>query len=153
MSAGAVGSATISDLQNANAIVKVAKAEASLPLTTQPVPFDSILGLSPERLMKLEGLVCGLVVAPRRWYLRVQTDLKAHSRRRRQLDPCLYMRHNAAGQTVGIVGVYVDDFIMSLSTCADVQKWRESVRNMCTWGSWGTYSCKLCGVQYTQKSD
>ena len=52
----------------------------------------AILGIRPSKFMKLEGAACGLIVAPRRWHFRVQTDMAGQGWRQHQLDPCLYMK-------------------------------------------------------------
>ena len=56
-----------------------------------------------------------------------------------QLDQCLFMLYNPDGNLVGLVGVYVDDFVVAGDETDDC--WNETLqklRNLYTWGSWST---------------
>ena len=61
--------------------------EGQREVYVEPNPdVAQILGIRPDQLMKLEGAVYGLVVAPRRWHFRVQKDMSSYGWRQHQLD-------------------------------------------------------------------
>ena len=72
----------------------------------------SMFGIRDDQVMKLEGSVYGLIVAPRRWHFRVQKDMTANGWRQHQLDPCPYMKYGKPGNCIAICGEHVDDFTM-----------------------------------------
>ena len=67
------------DLENGDvktASLQGEKEEGSREVYVQPTKdVASILGIRDDQVMKLEGSVYGLIVAPRRWHSRVQTDM------------------------------------------------------------------------------
>ena len=66
------------------------KEEGGREVYVQPTKdVASMLGIRNDQLMKLEGSVYGLIVAPRRWHVRVQIDMTRKGWRQHQLDPCL----------------------------------------------------------------
>ena len=70
------------------------------------------LNIGKESILKLTGSVYGLRNAPRAWYQRVRKDLKALGWGINQLDPCVFVKYDG-NELVGIIGVYVDDFIIA----------------------------------------
>ena len=131
------------------------KAEATRDVYVDPTAeVRALLGISKEELLRLEGSVYGLRTAPRRWWQRVKNDLTGLGFRTHQLDQCVFMYYGKSGDLIGIIGVYVDDFIVAGKEHDDEwQAIRQKVLDLYTWGSWKTRQFKLCGVEYQQKRD
>ena len=92
--------------------------------------------------------------APRRWWQRVSKDLASLGYRIHQLEQCLFMLFNATGSLIGIIGVYVDDFIVAGSEFdEDWLAAKQKVIDLYKWCSWKTKQFKPRGVEYVQKKD
>ena len=93
------------------AFLQGGKEEADRAVYVEPTAeVRRMLNLTREQILKLEGSVYGLVTAPRHWWKKVVRDLQSLGLRVHQLDQCVFLCFNPAGDLVGAVGVYVDDF-------------------------------------------
>ena len=70
------------------------------------------LQITREQVLKLETAVNGLRNAPRAWWKRVVCDLTETGWVQHQLDQCTFMFMNGT-EFVGLIGVYVDDFLVA----------------------------------------
>ena len=110
------------------------------------------LNIGKESILKLTGSVYGLRNAPRAWYQRVKKDLEALGWRIHQLDQCVFVKYDG-NELVGIIGVYVDDFIIAGNP--KNRKWqdaRQKLMNLYKWGKWESSTFTLCGVRYVQNT-
>ena len=111
------------------------------------------LNIGKESILKLTGSVYGLRNAPRAWYQRVKKDLENLGWRCHQLDQCVFLKYDG-DELVGIIGVYVDDFIIAGKQ--NGKKWqieKEKVKKLYKWGKWESGTFTLCGVRYLHEYD
>ena len=76
-----------------------------------PQEMRDRLQITREQVLNLETAVCGLRNAPRAWWKRVVRDL-TETGFSTSLDQCTFMFMNGT-ELVGLIGVYVDDFLVA----------------------------------------
>ena len=119
-----------------------------------PADVKRLLGMEPGDVMKLMRAAYGLRNAPKAWFDRVTKDLVKLGWCQSQLDQCVFMKYDKAGKLLGIIGVYVDDFLMA-GNLSD-PRWKadkQKVIELYKWGKWETGNFILCGVQYRTRAD
>ena len=83
-------------------------------LLARPLPeLAEAMGLKPHEAVELTGSAYGLAQAPREWYIDVQRTLKTLGARQCKTDPCVWCVLDEKERTVGVLGSYVDDFLMA----------------------------------------
>ena len=122
------------------------KTETQRDVYLEPVPeIRQKLRMKPEQLLKLEGSAYGLRTAPRTWYQRVKKDLVALGWRMHQLDQYTFMYYNKRGEIIGLIGVYVDDFLIAGSKKnPEWQRVKQQVIDLYSWGKWDKSKFSLC---------
>ena len=90
------------------------RGEAQRDVFAKPVPeLSRHLGLTADQVVRLEGAVCGLRNAPRRWWHRAKKDMENLGWRSHQLDQCVWMKFDPKpGDLIGVCGIYVYDFLL-----------------------------------------
>ena len=64
------------------------------------------------------------------------------------------MLYNEHGALIGLIGVYVDDFLLAGDPKNhEYRDARQRVLDLYTWGKWQTSRFTLCGVEFVQKQD
>ena len=77
-----------------------------------PQEMRDKLQITREHVLKLDTAVYGLRNSPRAWWKRVVRDLAETGWVEHQLDQCTFMFMNGT-ELVGLIGVYVGDFLMA----------------------------------------
>ena len=70
-----------------------------------PAADRGLFGLTHDDVIKLEGSVYGLRTAPKAWFTRVATDLKALGAKQHPLDQCVFMFYSPDNTLLGALGV------------------------------------------------
>ena len=111
-----------------------------------PQKMRDELQITREQVLKLETAVLGLRNVPRAWWKRVVRDLTQTGWVQHQLDQCTFMFMNGS-ELVGIVGVYVGDFLVAGCDgdpifSAALSKLGGTFR----WGTWNEDNFTLTGI-------
>ena len=85
----------------------------------------------PDRMncFKLNKALYGLKQSPREWYNNVHGFLLLINFKRLDSVPCLYFRHDTDDNTICIVCLYVDDFILAGSNLAILDRIKSQMKN------------------------
>ena len=60
------------------------------------------------------------------------------------------MTNSKRGELIGIIGVYVDDFLIAGDNNKEWVSIKNKMINLYSWGKWEKTEFSLCGVQYKQ---
>ena len=92
----------------------------------------------------------GLVIAPRRRYHRVATDLRNMGGEESVVEPCLWTFRDENGVIHALCLVYVDDFMLACSDSPSGKYVFDSISNLYEWGKWASRVFVQCGAQISQ---
>ena len=89
------------------------------------------MGIAPVNVTRLLGAIYGLTTAPRTFWKDADKKMKIGGFQTLQLDRCIWICTNTAGEVVGRVGSHVDDFLITGKTSdPEWQKAREYLKTM-----------------------
>eukprot|EP00435_Cladocopium_sp_Y103_P011911 s1821_g3.t1 len=116
------------------------------------------LGLSEHEYVQFMKAAYGLTIAPREFYMMVNSTLQNLELRRMLTDPCvwLYVVEDEPGKpyTLGMIGSHVDDFLMTGRE--DDPRWiavLEKFHMAMRWSPWEAPPMVHCGVKLQQYPD
>ena len=118
-----------------------------------PQEMRDKLQVAQEQVLKLETTAYGLRNAPRAWWKRVVRDLTETGWVQHQLDQCTFMFMNGT-ELVGLIGVYVDDFLVA--GCDDVPVFSAALSKLkgtFLWGTWNEDNFTLTGIEAEKLPD
>lgn len=97
--------------------------------------------------------IFGLSESPRLWYLRFKETLEELSFFESKLVPCLFMKHNAQGDLIGLIALHVDDALLAGSS--EVEADWTTLQSRLKFGSWTdlTEGGKFLGRVMKQSQD
>jgi hypothetical protein len=101
-------------------------------------------------VLRLRKALYGLRQAPRAWNAKLDSTLISLGFERSPLEHAVY-RRNTRGSTL-IVGVYVDDLVITGSDKGDIDKFKEEMKHKFTMSDLGLLSYYL-GIEVAQKGD
>ena len=101
-----------------------------------------------DKVLKLFKALYGLRQAPRAWNVRLDKTMKGLCFLKSSQDPAVYTR-NSKGKTL-IVGVYVDDLIITGSHTQDIIEFKEQMKNEFEMSDLGLLAYYL-GIEVSQK--
>ncbi|GKA18529.1 putative RNA-directed DNA polymerase [Tanacetum coccineum] len=101
-----------------------------------------------QKVFKLFKAFYGLRQAPRAWNVRLDKSMKGLGFLKSSQDPTVYTR-NSKGKTL-IVGVYVDDLIITGSHTQDIVEFKEQMKNEFEMSDLGLLAYYL-GIEVSQK--
>ncbi|GKA44214.1 putative RNA-directed DNA polymerase [Tanacetum coccineum] len=101
-----------------------------------------------QKVFKLFKALYGLRQAPRAWNVRLDKSMKGLGFLKSSQDPAVYTR-NSKGKTL-IVGVYVDDLIITGSHTQDIVEFKEQMKNEFEMSDLGLLAYYL-GIEVSQK--
>ncbi|GKB51791.1 zinc finger, CCHC-type containing protein, partial [Tanacetum coccineum] len=104
----------------------------------------------PAKVYKLSKTLYGLRQAPRAWNSRLDKCLKGLNFMRCRLEYALYTRKQHGN--ILIVGVYVDDLIVTRNCDSDVKYFKQQMNKEFEMSDMGLLSCYL-GIEVTQHED
>eukprot|EP00439_Symbiodinium_sp_Y106_P036519 s8678_g4.t1 len=124
-------------------------------LLARPLPeLAEAMGLKPHEAVELTGSAYGLAQAPREWYIDVQRTLKTLGARQCKTDPCVWCVLDEKGRTVGVLGSYVDDFLMAGNPSSGAWvRFLKSFQESYSWSPWEWQDFDFCGLHVTQHAD
>ena len=111
------------------------------------------LRITREQVLKLETAVYGLRNAPRAWWKRVVRDLTETGWVQHQLDQCNFRFMNIT-ELVGLIGVYVDDFLVA--RCDDFPVFSDALSKLkgtFQWRTWNEDNFTLTGIEIETLQD
>ena len=122
----------------------------------QPVAeLAQSLGIPPGETALMLKAAYGLVSAPKEWFIDVcNTITNKCNMQQLRTDPCVWIKVNKAGRTVGYFASHVDDFLISGDTAdpewqASVKAFREAYER----SPWEDSPYAHCGINLTQNHD
>ena len=68
-------------------------------------------------------------------------------------DQCLWCRYSDHGVLKGVIGIHVDDFLISLADGGKGEKWMSEIKSLYRWGSWKTSESEFAGIRLRQQRD
>ena len=89
----------------------------------QPAGF--VVTGKEHKVLKLRKALYGLHQAPRAWNEKLDKTMKSLGFRKSISEPAIYLRRNIKSQLV--VGVYVDDLIITGTNCEDIKLFKEEM--------------------------
>lgn len=89
----------------------------------QPAGF--VVTGKEHKVLKLRKALYGLHQAPRAWNEKLDRTMKSLGFRKSISEPAIYLRRNIKSQLV--VGVYVDDLIITGTNCEDIKLFKEEM--------------------------
>jgi hypothetical protein len=113
----------------------------------QPPGF--VIG-SRDKVLKLKKALYGLKQAPRAWNAKLDRELTALGFVRSQLDHAVYRRRNR--DSFLLVGVYVDDLIISGPDVQDIRKFKDEMKKKFSMSDLGLLSYYL-GIEVKQSAN
>eukprot|EP00439_Symbiodinium_sp_Y106_P084240 s635_g25.t1 len=125
------------------------------PLYARPLPeLSEAFGLKQGQMLELLGSAYGLTSAPREWYIDLSSTLRSLGATVCKADPCLWRFMSEAGETLGVLGIHVDDILMAGDESRP--EWVEFVRRLhgsYQWAPWETDRFTHCGLDIQQLFD
>lgn len=100
-----------------------------------------------NKVLKLRKALYGLKQAPRAWNLKLDRCLQSLGFKRSPLEYAVYKRN--AGDTIQIIGVYVDDLIITGSKIEDIKSFKEQMMKLFEMSDLGLLSYYL-GIEVKQ---
>ena len=91
------------------------------------------LQLEHHQCVRLLKAVYGLVSAPRRWYQRVEKDLRNLRDEEYIMEPCLWTFREESGVMHALCLLYVDDFMLACYASPFGKHVFDSVNNLYEW--------------------
>ena len=119
-----------------------------------PDDVKEYLGMKSQDLFRIKKAIYGLLNAPRRWFEKLAAELEKGGWLRSKLEPCVW-RLFSGDQLVGLIGVHVDDVVVSGHGEFYQQKVLE-LRNTFPFGSWKSAMSErvmFCGFEIKQNRD
>nr|GFA90438.1 hypothetical protein [Tanacetum cinerariifolium] len=110
--------------------------------------LDAIEKNKTQKVFKLFKALYGLRKAPRAWNVRLDKSMKGLGYLKSSQDPAIYTR-NLKGKPL-IVGVYVDDLIITRSHTHDIVEFKEQMKNEFEMSDLGLLAYYL-GIEVSQK--
>ena len=101
--------------------VKVAFLNADLEEEVYVKPPLGYVSTLLGSVWLLHKALYGLKQAPRAWYIELRTKLAAHGFIPTHADPCLFALHDADGNVLALILVYVDDCLVAAKSQDKVQ--------------------------------
>ena len=125
------------------------------PLYARPLPeLAEAFQLQPGQMLELLGSACGLTSAPREWYIDLSSTLRSLGATVCQADPGLWRFTSKSGDTIGILGIHVDDILMAGDESH--AEWVEFIHRLHSsyqWAPWETDQFTHCGLGIQQLYD
>ena len=121
--------------------------------TEPPEELRDKLQITRQQVLKLETAVDGLRNAPRAWWKRVVRDFTDTGWVQHQLDQSTFMFMNGS-ELVGLIGVYVDDFLVAGSD--DDPIFSDALlkrKGTFLWRTWNEDNFTLIGIEIELLSD
>ena len=119
-----------------------------------PDDVKTYLGMTKDQGFRIRKAIYGLLNAPRQWLSKLAKELKNQGWKQCVLEPCIW-RLFSEGKLVGLLGVHVDDVIVSGSGPVYEAKITE-LRNTFPFGSWKSAQKEktvFCGCELSQKNN
>ena len=88
-----------------------------------------------ERVVKLNKILYGLIQSPRCWNREINSTLINNNYLPLKSDPCIYFNKNEEGIIKGIIGIYVDDFLI-IGKNEEVKLIKELLSIILKWKIW-----------------
>jgi hypothetical protein len=114
-------------------------------------PSDFVVRGRENKVLKLSKTLYGLHQAPRTWYPKLDVSLLLVGFQRCPSDPAIYCRGDKSRQRL-IVGVYVDDLVITGSSREEIQKFKREMMKMFKMGDLGLMHYYL-GIEVRQGPD
>ena len=112
------------------------------------------LGLDRGQCVRLLKAVYGLVNAPRRWWERIRTDMKAAGWEELSTEACFWVLRDKDGSIAALAVAYVDDFMLALAPGSSrAKKAFDQLQKAYEWGIWETGNFTQCGAKIKQSYD
>ena len=103
-----------------------------------------------DKVLKLRKALYGLKQAPRAWYAKLDRELQALGFVRSKLEHAVYVRRNS--RSFLLVGVYVDDLIISGPNVSDIEKFKQEMKKKFSMSDLGLLSYYL-GIEVKQDEE
>ena len=75
----------------------------------------------------------GLTSALRAWWLDVKQKLSQLGWKPMSTGQCLWCRYSDHGELKGVIGIYVDDFLIGLADGGKGEKWMSEIKSLYRW--------------------
>ena len=125
------------------------------PLYAKPLPeLAEAMKLSESQMIELLGSAYGLTSAPREWFDDFASTLRKFGARQSKCDPCLWTVVDSEGMVRGLLGVHVDDVLVSGDEGSQVwTTFLHDLHGSYKWALWEAENFLHCGLRLQQFAD